>query len=164
MYYAKQTDNGFQITVLAVLFPDTSFPDTGPDAAWLADSGVYPVEEHLYFDANAFKRNGINPTLRDGVVYTAELVALTDDDKAQREADRLSQLASVAREQRNWLLAGCDWTQLGDYEKADQADWAAYRKALRDVPKQPGFPETIDWPAAPGAPNLTNLLQPGTLP
>ena len=151
MYYAKQTDDGFQITVLRVLFPDTSFPDIGPDAAWLADSGVYPVEEHLYFDANAFKRNGTEPTLRDGTVYTAELVALTDEDKAQREADRLAQLGSVAREQRNRLLAECDWTQLGDYSKPDKADWIVYRKALRDVTEQPGFPETIKWPTAPGA-------------
>lgn len=156
MYYAKQTDDGFQITVLKVLFPNTSFPDTGPDAAWLAESGVYPVEEHLYFDANAFKRNGITPTLRDGTVYTAELVALTDEDKAQREADRLAQLGSVAREQRNRLLADCDWTQLGDYSKPDKADWKAYRKALRDVTKQPGFPEKVEWPTVPGTPILTN--------
>ena len=149
MYYAKQTDDGFQITVLKVLFPDTSFPDTGPDAAWLADSGVYPVEEYLYFDANAFKRNGTEPTLRDGTVYTAELVALTDDDKAQREADRLAQLGSVAREQRNRLLAECDWTQLGDYSKPDKADWATYRQALRDLTALAGFPETVEWPIKP---------------
>lgn len=150
MYYAKQTDDGFQITVLKVLFPETSFPDTGPDANWLADSGVYPVEEHLYFDANEFKRNGIDPTLRDGTVYTAELVALTDEDKAQREADRLTQLGSVAREQRNRLLADCDWTQVLD-SPVDQVAWATYRKALRDVTKQADFPSSIVWPTAPGA-------------
>jgi len=156
MYYAKQTEAGFQITVLAVLFPDTSFPDTGPDAAWLADSGVYPVEEHLYFDANAYKRVSTDPTLRDGTVYTAELLPLTDEDKAQREADRLSQLGSVAREQRNRLLAGCDWTQLADYAGADKADWTAYRQALRDITNQTGFPETVDWPTVPGTVILTN--------
>ena len=149
MYYAKQTSDGFQITVLKVLFPETSFPDTGPDAAWLADSGVYPVEEHLYFDANAYKRNGVTPTLRGGTVYTAELVALTDEDKAQRETDRLAQLASVSREQRNHLLAGSDWTQLADYLKLDKADWTAYRKSLRDLTKQAGFPSVIIWPIAP---------------
>ena len=151
MYYAKQTSDGFQITVLAVLFPDTSFPDTGPDAAWLADSGVYPVEECLYFDANAYKRVSITPTLRDGVVYTAELVALTDEDKAQREADSLAQLASTAREQRNHLLADSDWTQLVDYSKLDKADWTVYRQALRDLTKQAGFPSVIIWPIAPGS-------------
>jgi len=151
MYYAKQTDDGFQITVLKVLFPDTSFPDTGPDAAWLADSGVYPVEEYLYFDANAYKRVSTEPTLRDGVVYTAELVALTDEDKSQRETDRLAHLGSMAREQRNRLLAECDWTQLGDYAGADKADWTAYRKSLRDITKQSKFPESIVWPTAPNA-------------
>jgi hypothetical protein len=151
MYYAKQTDDGFQITVLKVLFPDTSFPETGPDAAWLADSGVYPVEEYLYFDANAYKRNGINPTLRDGTVYTAELLALTDEDKNQRKADRLVQLGSVVREQRNRLLAECDWTQLADYVGADKSKWATYRKSLRDLTKQSKFPESIVWPTAPNA-------------
>lgn len=149
MYYAKQTDAGFQITVLKVLFPETSFPHTGPDAAWLAASSVYPVEEHLYFDANEFKRNGIEPTLRNGMVYTAELVALTDEDKAQREAERLEKMASIAREQRNRLLADCDWTQLADYSGANKADWTAYRKALRDVTKQKGFPVSIIWPTVP---------------
>ena len=149
MYYAKQTNAGFQITVLKVLFPETSFPDTGPDAAWLAESGVYPVEEHLYFDANEFKRNGIEPTLLNGMVYTAELVALTDEDKAQREAERLEKMASIAREQRNRLLADCDWTQLADYSGANKADWTAYRKALRDVTKQKGFPVSIIWPTVP---------------
>jgi hypothetical protein len=88
MYYAKQTENGFQITVLKVFFPDTSFPTEGPDSEWLAQSGVYPVEEHLYFDAEQFKRVGIDPVLQNGIVYTAELVALTDDEKAQRIADQ----------------------------------------------------------------------------
>ena len=89
-------------------------------------------------------------TLRDGVVYTAELVAVTDEDKAQREDDRLFQLGSVAREQRNRLLADSDWTQLGDYSKPDKADWTVYRQALRDLPKQEGFPETLQWPERPG--------------
>jgi hypothetical protein len=43
-----------------------------------------------------------------------------------------------------------------DYEKADQADWTAYRKALRDVTKQPGFPATVEWPTVPGA----KIIQP----
>lgn len=147
--YAKKIEGGFQLAALAALFPDVSFPDSGPDAQWLADAGVYPVEEHLYFDANKYKRNGIEPALRDGVVYTAELVSLTDEDKAQREKDRLSLLAARMREQRNRLLAECDWTQLNDYSGADKADWSAYRKELRDITKQPGFPEEVAWPVSP---------------
>ena len=149
MYYAKQSEQGFQITILKVLFPDTSFPDTGPDANWLAESGVYRVEEYLYFDANVFKRNSIAPKLQDGIVYTAELVALTDEDKTQRETDRLAQLGTMAREQRNKLLSDSDWTQLADYTGEDKGTWVVYRKALRDLPGQTDFPESIVWPIAP---------------
>jgi hypothetical protein len=100
MLYAKQTVDGFHITVLSVFFPDTSFPATGPDAQWLAQSGVYPVDECLYFDADEFKRVGCDPVLRDGIVYTAELVALTEEEKAQRIADQEAAALAAQKEAR----------------------------------------------------------------
>lgn len=147
--YAKKIEGGFQLAALAALFPDVSFPDSGPDAQWLADAEVYPVEEYLYFDADAFKRNGIEPVLRDGVVYTAELVALTDEDKAQRTEEKSAMRAQAVREQRNRLLAESDWTQLGDYQGRGKSAWVAYRRALRDVTKQSGFPDEVVWPERP---------------
>ena len=57
-------------------------------------------------------------------------------------------LATAARDQRNALLTQSDWTQVAD-APVDQAAWATYRQALRDVPAQAGFPETIVWPIAP---------------
>lgn len=71
-------------------------------------------------------------------------VAPPDPTPAEIEA----LLASEARAIRNRLLTASDWTQVAD-APVDQAAWAAYRQALRDVPSQPGFPATIDWPAAP---------------
>jgi len=58
------------------------------------------------------------------------------------------QLASEARAQRNALLSASDWTQVAD-APVDQAAWAVYRQALRDITVQSGFPETINWPVAP---------------
>ena len=52
------------------------------------------------------------------------------------------------RRLRNGLLAASDWTQVAD-APVDQAAWATYRWALRDIPTQAGFPKTIDWPAVP---------------
>ena len=52
------------------------------------------------------------------------------------------------RVQRNQLLAATDWTQVPD-APVDQAAWATYRKALRDVPQQDGFPTNIVWPEQP---------------
>ena len=59
-----------------------------------------------------------------------------------------SALAAEARAQRNTLLAASDWTQVAD-APVDQAAWATYRQALRDITSQEGFPEAITWPVAP---------------
>ncbi|MGA0588104.1 tail fiber assembly protein [Dyella sp. KRB-257] len=55
------------------------------------------------------------------------------------------------RSTRDALISACDWTQIPDSPlTADQRTaWVAYRQALRDVPSQAGFPETIDWPIKP---------------
>lgn len=50
---------------------------------------------------------------------------------------------------RNVKLSTSDWTQLEDYSGSDKAAWATYRQALRDVPAQSGFPNTITWPDEP---------------
>ena len=57
-------------------------------------------------------------------------------------------LSNQARTQRNTLLSQSDWTQVAD-APVDQAAWATYRQALRDVPSQAGFPMDINWPVAP---------------
>ena len=58
------------------------------------------------------------------------------------------QLAEDARAKRNTLLAASDWTQVID-APVNQAAWAVYRQALRDITSQAGFPTTIDWPVEP---------------
>ena len=60
----------------------------------------------------------------------------------------LTALATTARVQRDRLLGQSDWTQVAD-APVDQAAWATYRQALRDMPAQAGFPENIVWPVAP---------------
>ena len=56
--------------------------------------------------------------------------------------------AEEVRESRDRLLDESDWTQVAD-APVDQAAWATYRQALRDIPQQPGFPENVTWPVAP---------------
>jgi hypothetical protein len=53
------------------------------------------------------------------------------------------------RAQRNGLLAVSDYTQLTDVPIANRAAWATYRQALRDIPAQGGFPESVTWPTPP---------------
>lgn len=61
---------------------------------------------------------------------------------------RTSNQERLVRSQRNRILVATDWTQTSD-SPANQAAWSAYRKDLREITKQPGFPFDISWPVAP---------------
>jgi hypothetical protein len=52
---------------------------------------------------------------------------------------------------RNWRndeLVKTDWTQVAD-APVDQAAWATYRQALRDLPASNVDPRQIEFPVAP---------------
>ncbi len=55
---------------------------------------------------------------------------------------------------RNDLLTASDWTQLPDVALPDSVKkaWAAYRQALRDIPKSVSDPASVKWPLPPSAP------------
>lgn len=75
------------------------------------------------------------------------LKGLTQAEVDAAEAERL---AEGIRSERDRLLSACDWTQLPDAPVGASA-WAKYRKGLRDVTKQKGFPKSIIWPIPPEA-------------
>jgi hypothetical protein len=52
------------------------------------------------------------------------------------------------RKERNERLTASDWTQVAD-APVDQAAWAAYRQALRDLPSVYTGAGPIPWPVAP---------------
>jgi len=52
------------------------------------------------------------------------------------------------RHWRNTELARTDWTQVSD-APVDQAAWATYRQALRDLPSSNADPRKIELPTAP---------------
>lgn len=56
-----------------------------------------------------------------------------------------------ARAKRDKLLADTDWTQVLDapIDAETREAYRTYRQALRDIPEQDGFPETITWPELP---------------
>lgn len=57
------------------------------------------------------------------------------------------ELAYNVRTQRDTLLAATDWWASTDLTMT--AEQTAYRQALRDVPLQEGFPDSITWPVKP---------------
>jgi hypothetical protein len=56
----------------------------------------------------------------------------------------------IIRKKRDYLLWTTDWTMTPGCT-VDQAAWAAYRQALRDIPQSyasSGY-DSVNWPAAP---------------
>jgi hypothetical protein len=69
----------------------------------------------------------------DAIVYTYPVETRPTEDQA-----------AVARSMRNYELGKTDFHALSDRVMSPEV--REYRQALRDVPKQPGFPKNIKWP------------------
>ena len=111
------------------------------DAEARAKVGMIEVPDPVRPDDNLFT-SVENP---DGS-WTA--TPRTADDIAARLTIANTQQAAAVRADRNGRLAATDWTQIAD-STADKPAWAAYRQALRDVPAQAGFPQSVTWPEQP---------------
>jgi len=68
----------------------------------------------------------------------------------QLEAERVEAKANQVRAERDRLLTASDWTQVADAPVVS-LEWQPYRQALRDVPQQSGFPDSVEWPTPPNA-------------
>lgn len=69
-------------------------------------------------------------------------------------AEKLAALnAEDARKKRDQLLSDCDWVVLRSQEQSEPVpeEWASYRRQLRDVSEQAGFPNDVIWPVSPVA-------------
>lgn len=83
-----------------------------------------------------------------GPVFTDNEDATAAEQEAAYRAQKDAEQAKSVRDDRNKRLNESDWTQVAD-APVDQAAWATYRQALRDVPSQAGFPWDVQWPTQP---------------
>jgi hypothetical protein len=86
----------------------------------------------------------------DGIAVdmSPEEIAEFEAQQAEWAAGADDRAAAEIRTERDIKLTESDWTQVTD-APVDQAAWATYRQALRDIPDQAGFPNTINWPTKP---------------
>lgn len=118
--------------------------------------GFYDSEIHGSFPADAVEISADTyAALMDAQGKGQQIVA---DSKgrpvaADRGPGTEAEQAEGARLVRNAKLMATDWTQAADVqasmENTMKQAWASYRQALRDIPKQTGFPTAIDWPVSP---------------
>ena len=125
---------------LSVLFPNVSFPASGPSDDWMAENNLVPVTYFKAYDAATQKLVSCELYLEDGAVYAVNVESLSADELAAKDAATIAANKSV----RNKKLADCDWTQLGDVNlTADcKTAFTTYRQALRDADMlNPVWPE-----------------------
>jgi hypothetical protein len=126
--------------------PNTSFPERVDDV-FLSQYGIYPViskEIPQPFDNVMQNAATVDPVFTNGAWVQAWKITPAS---AEEVAQRLADLAQNVRSTRNQLLAETDWAALTDTVLTPEM--AAYRKALRDVTDQDGFPQNVIWPVKP---------------
>ncbi len=144
MFIAKVENGNITVGDYRELFPNTSFPPSGPSAEFLQDMGCKPVNLFKPHDRHTEKLVQCDPYVEGDLVYTVQVVVLTEEEVAAVN----NSAAAQVRSKRNTMLSNSDWTQIAD-STADKQAWAVYRQALRDVTAQQGFPWTIQWPEQP---------------
>lgn len=79
-----------------------------------------------------------------------DIIHTLDNFREVLDTDPQDKLFKRIRKWRNEELARTDWTQVQD-APVDQAAWATYRQALRDLPSSNSDPRAIELPTQPGA-------------
>jgi hypothetical protein len=86
-------------------------------------------------------------------VVNGVYIDLTEAELAQRDADMEAHDLDLnhVRGQRNGLLSGSDWTQIGDAALGDHTaeEWATYREELRDLTETYSRVSDVVWPNDP---------------
>ena len=129
---------------LRSLFPNTCFPNTGPNDEWKTYNDVVDIVNTRSFDEATQHLETTDAYLEDGVVYAVRVVTNSDEYNAQRTAAEWTEV----RNERGMYLQESDWTQLSDVSSVDKTAWATYRQQLRDVTTQ-ADPFNITWPTKP---------------
>jgi hypothetical protein len=144
------------------LFPNTSFPASGPDSDWLAANSCAEVVVFLAYDSATQKNEAVTPYLSDGKVYTRRVTDMTSDERAAVVTAANAATAQRNRGERDKRLAACDWVVTKALEAGGSvpSSWSTYRTALRDITIHANWPNLNypdidgsggDWPEAPNA-------------
>lgn len=83
------------------------------------------------------------------------LAEITADEYAAMIAPTIDDLAADVRAKRDGLLREfdakiyCNSLRWAEYTTDEQTAWIAYRQALKDIPEQATFPQSVVWPTKP---------------
>lgn len=131
MNVAKLINNQIFIDKITNFYPAVAFPTEGITDEIIEMFDVYKVIETLQC-SNLQKVVTIDPILKDGTVYTVEIL-----NKTQEEID--TEKFAEIREYRNQKLNVSDNYVMSDrwdqYTEEKRSEWRIYRQTLRDLPQ-----------------------------
>ena len=129
------------------MFPNVSFPASGPDTDWMNQNNAKFVLSTKDFDRTTQRIESVDPYVEGDYVYNVRVINLSSQETTDRANTVNEQIATSKRSQRNKLLAETDWTQGNDSPLSSdkKTEWANYRTALRNLPKVSGWPN-VDMP------------------
>lgn len=144
--YLKVVDGSVtkQIDNLKKEYPQTSFPQGGPNADWRSEQSLQIVTEVTINDSRD-KVENVTPYQSGGKWYTQKVTAYSEPEETTD-----AKWANVKGD-RDGRLRKCDFVLLADAPSSftDKLDaWKTYRQALRDITDQ-SDPDNITWPSEP---------------
>lgn len=149
MFIAKIQDNQvIKVDDYKIIFPNTSFPESGPSSEFLSQNSCLPVTAWLPYNSNIEKLVAVTPYISENTVYIVNVEPLTPEEIEQNTQS----LWAKVRAQRNQLLSESDWTQLPDVPLTENVrqQWVTYREQLRNITDQID-PNHIVWPTPPNS-------------
>ena len=120
------------------LFPNVSFPASGPSDSFLANAGAVKVSVFREHNRDTQKLVPCDPVIENGFAYVVKVENKTAEEIAADVASKSAQLRAA----RDRALEACDWRAIRAAETgvAMSQEWQDYRQALRDLPSNPNFP------------------------
>lgn len=111
------------------LFPNVSFPESGPTAKFLAQNNCVTVKYDKRYNKLSEKLVPCPAYYESGDVFVVVKQAMNSAEiQEQKDA-----AMALLRTKRDMLLTACDWTQIPD-STVDKKVWGTYRTELRNFP------------------------------
>jgi hypothetical protein len=140
-----------QVGDYQTLFPNTSFPASGPTPEWMVENSCMYVTVWLPYDQSTQELASVAPYIMNNVVYTIEVQDMTPEQLAQYQANLAQQIAA----QGKTILSSTDWTAIASIADpaesnpylTNRQDFLTYRSAVRSIVLNPSYDSV--YPVAP---------------
>ena len=140
-----------QVGDYQTLFPNTSFPSSGPTPEWMVENSCMYVNTYLPYDPTTQYLGSVAPYILDAEVYTVEVQDMTPEQLAQYRENLAQQIAA----QGKTILSNTDWTAIASVADPAESnpylmnrpDFLTYRSAVRAIVLNPSYDSV--YPEAP---------------